>query len=129
MNGTGWGGKAQEEDEVGIEEYSAIGAPARCESHESHPGAHSDPADARGAHSRGRSRRGEAGFSDFLRGGQGHSQEDADREYGEPVQVAIDAGAECAEEQEEGVTGLDYFAGFGRSDFWSAFFSFTRDRA
>jgi|ERR1700735_1366221 len=107
MNGTGWGGKAQEEDEIGIEEYSAIGAPPRCEPHEPHAGAHGYPADARGAHSRRRGRRGEAGFGDFFRGGQGHSQEDVDREYGEPVQVAFDTGVERAEEQEEGVTARE----------------------
>src|SRR5580704_14731641 len=118
MNGTGWGGKAQEEDKVGIEEYSAVGAPARREPHEPHASAH-------GAYGRGRSWRGEARFSDFLRGRQGHSQEDIDREYSEPVQVAFDAGVECAEEQEEGVTTRRHFAGFGRSDFWGAFFLLT----
>src|ERR1700683_4320702 len=123
MNGSGWGGKAQEEDQIGIEEYSASEAPAGRESHESHAGANGDPADACGAHSRRRTRRGEAGFSDFFRGGQGHSQEDADREYSEPVQVAFDAGVECAEEQEEGLNRRDFFAGFwALRCYWGAFF-------
>jgi hypothetical protein len=122
MNGTGWGGKAQEEDEIGIEEYTAGRASAGGESDESDAGAYGDPADACSAYVRRRGWRGEAGFRDVFRGGQGYSQEDVDREYGEPVQVAFDAGVECAEEQEEGVTKQDYFAGFGRSDFWGAYF-------
>jgi len=61
-------------------------------------------------------RRGEAGFGDFLRSGQGDSQEDADREYSEPVQVAFDAGVECAEEQEEGVNREILFGRMGRSE-------------
>src|ERR1700691_587313 len=123
MNGTGRGGKAQEEDQIGIEEYSASGASAGRESDESHASADGDPADACSAHSWGRTRRGEAGFGDFLRGGQGDSQEDADREYSEPVQVAFDAGVECAEEQEEGVNRRDFFAGFwALRCYWGAFF-------
>src|ERR1700691_130856 len=122
MNGTGRGGKAQEEDQIGIEEYSASGASAGRESDESHASADGDPADACSAHSRRRTRRGEAGFGDFLRGGQGDSQEDADREYSEPVQVAFDAGVECAEEQEEGVNREMLSGGFGRSEVWGAFF-------
>src|ERR1700689_1961203 len=121
MNGSGWGGKAQEEDQIGIEEYSASGASAGRESDESHAGADGDTADACSAHSRRRTRRGEAGFGDFLRGGQGDSQEDADREYSEPVQVAFDAGVECAEEQEEGVN-RDYLAGLGGPRFGAPFF-------
>src|ERR1700689_2037316 len=121
MNGSGWGGKAQEEDQIGIEEYSASGAPAGRESHESHASADGYPTDACSAHSRGRTRRGEAGFGDFFRGGQGDSQEDADREYSEPVQVAFDAGVECVEEQEKGVN-RDYLAGLGAPRFGAPFF-------
>src|ERR1700689_2930368 len=122
MNGTGWGGKAQEEDQIGIEEYSASGTPAGGESHESHASADGYPADACSAHSRRRTGRGEAGFRDFFRGGQSDSQEDADREYSEPVQVAFDAGVECAEEQEKGVNRTILSGGFGRSEVWGAFF-------
>src|ERR1700677_852638 len=116
MNDTGRGGKAQEEDQIGIEEYSASGAPAGRESDESHAGANGYPADACSAHSRRRTGRGEAGFRDFFRGGQSHSQAHADREYSEPVQVAFDAGVECAEEQEEGVNRELLSGGFGRSE-------------
>src|ERR1700685_3532206 len=115
MNGSGWGGKAQEEDQIGIEEYSASGAPAGGESHESHAGAYGDTSDACSAHSRRRTGRGEVGFRDFFRGGQSHSQAHADREYSEPVQVAFDAGVECAEEQ-EGVNREMLSGGFGRSE-------------
>src|ERR1700685_855116 len=122
MNGSGWGGKAQEEDQIGIEEYSASGAPAGGESHESHAGAYGDTSDACSAHSRRRTGRGEVGFRDFFRGGQSHSQAHADREYSEPVQVAFDAGVECAEEQEEGVTAKCYLAGLGAPRFGAPFF-------
>src|SRR6202167_2553464 len=122
MNGTGRGGKAQEEDQIGIEEYSASGAPAGGKSHESHAGAYGDTSDACSAHSRRRTGRGEVGFRDFFRGGQSHSQAHADREYSEPVQVAFDAGVECAEEQEEGVTAKCYLAGLGAPRFGAPFF-------
>jgi|ERR1700693_139321 hypothetical protein len=104
MNGSGWGGKAQEEDEVGIEEYSAGRDQAGHQSHESHASTHGYSADARSVDVRGRSGRGEVGFSDFFRSRQSDSQEDAYGEYSEPVQVAFDAGVECVEEQEEGLS-------------------------
>src|ERR1700691_214068 len=123
MNGTGRGGKAQEEDQIGIEEYSASGAPAGGKPHESHAGGFGDKSDACSAHSRRRTGRGEVGFRDFFRGGQSHSQAHADREYSEPVQVAFDAGVECAEEQEKGVNRRDFFAGFwALRCYWGAFF-------
>ena len=46
MNGSGYAGKAQEEDEIGPEEYPPDRAPRGDQPHEPHAGAHGDAPDA-----------------------------------------------------------------------------------